>query len=328
MSERSVLTIGTFDGVHLGHAELLRAARRIADERAARVVALVFDPSPAEALRPGAAPPRLTTLAQRRRAMSALGVDEVVPLDPGPRVLTTPAEGFIAELVARYAPLAMVEGPDFRFGLRRAGDVALLRALGAAHGFAVRVPEQREAGLLDGTVVPARSSVARWLISHGRVGDAALVLGRAHELEGVVAPGQRLGRALGVPTANLATPCMSPGDGVYAGTAHLPPIEPGGPERAVPAAVNVGARPTVGGAARTIEAHLMMEPPGAAGSAQGPGRAWSPLPGLPEYGWPLRLELLSRLRDQVRFDGLGALRAQIARDLRQAWQIAAEPARA
>lgn len=326
MGERSVVTIGTFDGVHLGHAELLRIARQTADAHRARVVALVFDPSPAEALRPAAAPPRLTTLAQRLRAMHALGVDEAVPLDPGPRVLGTPAEEFIAWVVARHAPVALVEGPDFRFGLRRAGDVDLLRALGRRHGFALRVAEPQEAALLDGTLVPARSSVARWLIGHGRVGDAARLLGRPHELEGVVTYGRRLGRTIGVPTANLTTPCLPPGDGVYAGLARLPPAEPGGPERTAPAAINVGSRPTVGGDARTIEAHVMLGPP--ADAEAGPAHAWSPLPGLPEYGWPLRLELLARLRDQVRFDGLAALRQQIARDLRQAWQIAAEPARA
>src|SRR4051812_26301182 len=112
----AVLTIGNFDGVHRGHAALLRRAREIAGPRSARVVALAFDPHPATTLRPGTEPARLTTFSQRERLLKAAGADEVVPLKPTPDLLGMTPEQFADQVLARYSPIAIVEGPDFRFG--------------------------------------------------------------------------------------------------------------------------------------------------------------------------------------------------------------------
>jgi riboflavin kinase/FMN adenylyltransferase len=157
--------------------------------------------------------------------------------------------------------------------------------------------------------VPASSSIARWLIEHGRVRDAAAVLGRAYEMTGTVVAGDRLGRQIGYPTANLDSPCLAPADGVYCGTAVLPD------RRRVTAATSVGTKPTFGERARTVEAFLLLD---------GTGREWRPIPGLPEYGWPLRLEFTHWLRDQTRFDSVEELLAQMGRDTARTRELLTE----
>lgn len=309
----TVITIGTFDGVHAGHAALIRRARAAADAAgpATRVVALAFDPHPAAALRPREVPARLSTFDQRREWLAALGADDIHRLEPAPDLLGLTPDEFIDRLVAQHRPAAVVEGVDFRFGRGRAGDAATLHALGERRGFAVHIVEPVSVALLDQTVVTASSTIARWLVSRGRVGDAAIVLGRPYELTGRVVPGERRGRALGFPTANLLTPCLLPADGIYAARALA---ENG---LSLPAAVSVGTKPTFDGAERTVEAHLLRAETPRCGSPP-----WSPLPGLPEYGWGLRLWLDSWLRDQMRFDSVSALVDQMERDCDRAEALA------
>ncbi len=295
----SVLTIGVFDGVHMGHRRLVEAARRIADGLGedARVVVLAFDPSPRAVLAPGAEPPRLTGFEQRADLLLDAGADEVLRLEPSTELLGLAPERFVDDVLMPLHPVAVVEGADFRFGVKRAGNVGTLAELGRSRGFGVQVVGPVEVSLGDQSVVTASSSMTRWLLSHGRVADAGRVLGRAYEMVGEVVKGDQRGRTIGFPTANLRFDTMPPGDGVYACVATL---EDG---RMVPAAVNVGERPTFDGVQRRVEAHLI---------------GFTPQSDAPEYGWTLRLAFVSRLRDQVRFGGIDELTAQLARDVARA----------
>lgn len=300
---RSITTIGTFDGVHRGHAALLGRARRLADERGARVVVMAFDPHPLTALRPEAAPARLTSWEDRERLLKVAGADEVVRLRPVPAVLGLSAEEFIAHVVADVRPMVLVEGPDFHFGRGRAGNVGWLGTVAPRFGFELEVLEPVTVVLNDHSIVPASSTMTRWLLRHGRVADAARVLGRPHTLSGTVERGDQRGRTIGFPTANLRTAIMPPGDGVYAARAILPD------GAAVPAAVHVGPRPTFNAHEPTVEAHL-LDPVA--------DRAWVKPGELAEYGWGLRLELLGFLREALVFSGVQSLTDQLRRDCQRA----------
>lgn len=307
MTRPTVITIGNFDGVHIGHTQLVRRARQLAGP-AGRVLALAFDPPPATLLRPDRVPSRLSTFARRRDWLMEAGADDVHALAPTASLLGQSADAFVEHLAQTYAPVAVVEGPDFRYGHDRAGSVASLAAAGLRLGFSVDVVPAQDAVLNDLSVVTASSTLVRRLLATGRVADAAAVLGRPYELRGLVAPGDRLGRTIGVPTANLAAIAtdhpMLPADGVYAALARTPD----GKRHA--AAVNIGVRPTVAGRVRRVEAHLLDH-----------AGAWSPPSDLPEYGWDLELHFLAWVRDQVRFPGVEALRAQLQRDLARVTDI-------
>lgn len=316
----SVITIGSFDGVHAGHVELLRRARAIADEPATggkgavRVAALAFDPHPRAALRPGApGPARLTTFERRAALLRAAGADEVVRLTPDEATLGLSPEAFVGRLVRDHAPIAFVEGGDFRFGRDRAGDVGRLAELGRAGGFRVEVVPPVEVTLSDGTVARASSTLARRFIALGRARDASAILGRPHAVDGVVEGGQRRGRTLGFPTINVRPACLAPGDGVYAGFAELP----GG--RRFSAAISIGDKPTFGGDGRVVEAHLLGGDPSEIVEALRP---------LGPEGWPVTLHVIAWVRDQVRFASAEALASQIARDCARVRAITAPAAHA
>jgi riboflavin kinase/FMN adenylyltransferase len=300
-SAPSVLTVGTFDGVHIGHQALIRRARAIADKHAdARVVALVFDPNPLTVLRPASAPAVLSSFNQRVRWIKQAGADEVIRLEPTPELLSGSPEEFVDRVTAPLRPIAFVEGDDFRFGKGRAGTNAVLADLGRTRGFSVEVVPPVTIALTDNQIAPARSTIVRWLLSSGRARDVATILGRPYELNGVVVPGDRRGRAIGFPTANVQVSTMIPADGVYAAAATLPD------GRELPAALSIGSKPTFGQNARAVEAFLLQPDRG--------GRAWAPVQGLPEYGWTLHLRLLAWVREQVRFHSLESLLDQMERD--------------
>jgi riboflavin kinase / FMN adenylyltransferase len=306
----TILSIGTFDGVHRGHQRLIARARKLADGvsaggRAGSVTVLAFDPHPSAVLQPGLEPARLTTFAQRAGLLRAAGADHIVHLDPSPELLALSAEEFIASVIRDYAPAAIVEGADFHFGRGRRGNLQTLVDLGREHGFRCEVVPALEIALTDCTPVTASSSITRWLIGHGRVRDAAAVLGRPHSVAGVVVRGDQRGRVLGFRTANVETPCMVPGEGIYAGIAHL---EDG---RRIGAAVHVGPRPTFDEPAYRVEAHLL----GVECDENGA------IAGMPEYGWSMELSFVARLRDQMRFDSVPALVDQMARDCERAWEV-------
>ncbi len=295
--------MGTFDGVHVGHAALIERARRmcegIGDQT--RIVALAFDPHPLSELRPQACPPRLSGFAQRREWLLAMGADEVVRLRPTREVLSMSPEEFIEWLQREHGMRGIVEGTEFRFGARRAGDIGSLRALGTERGFAVEIVEPVEVDLSDQSLTVASSSAARWLVAHGRMLDARRVLGRPQELVGEVVRGARRGRELGYPTANLRTELLLPADGVYACRARLDD------DREFDAALSVGTNPQFnadGTIERRAEAYLLDV-----------ARDGDAIAGLSEYGWTLRLEVHAWIREQMTFDGIDALVAQIERDV-------------
>lgn len=298
MPGRTVLTIGNFDGAHCGHAALLRRARAHADAQTpvARVVALVFDPPPLSILRPAQAPALLTTFERRESLLRRAGADHVVRLAPSPELLGLAPAEFIEGIVAEYHPVAIVEGADFRFGRARSGDVDSLSELGRRLNFVADIVAPVEVALSDQTIVTASSTIVRWMVSHGRMRDAAAILGRPHTLSGVVVRGDRRGREIGCPTANLLAQELPPMDGVYAARASL------ADGRRFGAALHVGPRATFDQAGRTVEAHLLDWPGPLAEGGQ-------------EYGWRLSIEIVAWLRDQAKFDSVADLVEQIRRDV-------------
>ncbi|MDB1089714.1 bifunctional riboflavin kinase/FAD synthetase [Streptomyces sp. ACA25] len=295
---RSVVTIGSYDGVHRGHQLII--GRTVARARALRVPAVVvtFDPHPSEVIRPGTHPPLLAPHPRRAELMAGLGVDAVLVL-PFTKELSrvSPADFVVEVLVERLHALSVVEGPNFRFGHKAAGDVATLSELGATHGFNVEIIDLFErGGAGDGE--PFSSSLVRRLIAEGDLTGAAEVLGRPHRVEGVVVPGARRGRQLGFPTANLDTVPYSavPADGVYAGwlTAE---------GATMPAAVSVGTNPQFDGTERTVEAYALDRTD------------------LELYGKTVAVDFHERLRGQEKFDTVDDLQRQMALDVDRAREL-------
>ncbi len=241
------VSFGNFDGAHRGHAELARAARRLAGSGPA--VLVTFDPPPVTLLRPEL-PPRLplTTLETRARRLEAAGATAAVALEADAGLFALSAEGFLDRIVLGvFGAASVVEGYDFRFGKAREGDAAKRRELCGARGVAVEIVPP----LLDGGE-PVSSSRVRRALTAGDVVTAARLLGRPYSVSGVVGRGAARGRTIGFPTANLeGVATLLPADGVYAGRAILPA---GG---AYAAAVNLGPNPTFGEGARKLEIHLL-----------------------------------------------------------------------
>jgi riboflavin kinase/FMN adenylyltransferase len=288
----AVVSVGNFDGVHLGHEKILATAREQKAASGAPAVAVVtFEPHPTTVLRPELAPPRLTLPAVKRALLAERGVDVLVNLPPAPEVLGLSAEQFWAILRDRVRPSHLVEGSTFTFGKDRGGNVKRLGEWAAAAGVRLHVVEPVSVPLLDMQVAPVSSTLVRWLLFNGRARDAAICLGRPYSLQGLVVKGHQRGRTIGVPTANLdCGEQMIPDDGVYAARCTV-----GG--TSYPTALSIGTMPTFGAdLKRQVEAHLI----GFAGDL---------------YGQTLRVELLDWLRGQKKFDGVEALKAQMRRDL-------------
>ena len=289
------ITIGNFDGVHRGHQALIAAARAAVGPDG-RVVALSFDPLPATWFRGDDAPKRLGTADQRSEALQAAGADAVEFLNPADGVLSWTPEAFVAELSRRFAPRAIVEGPDFRFGAGRAGSLETLRALAADAGFEVIEVPAVEAALAGQQSVRVSSSRIRSLLAAGRVDDAARLLGRPWTLRGVVRPGAQRGRTIGVPTANVDAPgLMTPADGVYSGEAC------DGDGIWHRAAISVARNPTFGETERRVEVHLV--------DYAGP---------IGAYDWTCDVRFHRWIRDVIPFPSIDALTAQLRRDIDQA----------
>jgi len=286
----AVLSIGVFDSVHLGHQALLHAARRVADARGAEVVVLALDPHPYTVLRPAAVPPRVIGPDDKRRLLIEHGADRVVLLEPTRALLGESPRAFFDAVLSRYQPVAIVEGPDFRFGHRRAGDMDTLRSF----GLDVHVVDKADVTLSDLLRTTVSSSLVRQLVAQGRVADAERCLGRAWSLTARVVEGEQRGRTIGVPTANLDLDALAafirPAPGVYAGTALLAD----GSEHV--AAISVGDKPTFTGRAFAIEAHLLDF----TGDV---------------YGQAVTFRFARWLRDQLPFPSVAELVAQMRRDL-------------
>jgi riboflavin kinase/FMN adenylyltransferase len=304
----SVVAIGNFDGVHLGHQAVLAAATAEARALGLATYVLTFSPHPMDVIGRGA-PPQLTTLARRAALLLRAGVDRVFVRRFDAAFATWSPARFAGELLAGTLSAKRVAvGDNFRFGADRAGDLPMLGALGRELGF-----EAYAQTMTSDARGPLSSTRARQDLVAGDLDDAARVLGRPHAISGVVGHGAKRGRTIGFPTANLeAIPELLPRDGVYAvlvdvlddaaspgssGTGG----DGGGDARALAAGVmNVGVRPTVDGAgARTVEVHLLDVE-------------------ADLYGARLRVHVVARIRDERKFDGLDALKAQIADDARAA----------
>jgi riboflavin kinase/FMN adenylyltransferase len=284
----ATIALGNFDGVHLGHAAVLRAAHAARPDR--KLAVLTFEPHPREFFRPQDPPFRLTLAAERATALEALGVSILyeLPFDSAFSHLT--AEQFVADVLQgglRAANLAC--GADFAFGHRRGGDIAFLAARAEALGIGLTiVPPVADA---QG---PISSTRIRRLLQDGYPERAALLLGRPHTIRGEVMHGDARGRTIGFPTANIyLKQHLEPARGVYAVTARLPD---GGVVKGV---ANIGLRPTVGGAESRLEAHLFDF----AGDL---------------YGAELTVGLHGFLREEKKFESFDALKAQILADAAQA----------
>ena len=243
------LTVGNFDGVHLGHARLLAALRARADAEGVPAVALTFNPHPVALLRPEKAPVPLVWPEREVELLRAAGADEVGVFKTGPWLLGLTAHDFVERVVVKqFGARGIVEGPNFAFGRDRGGDVTHLAKWCASAGIAF---EAVEPTVVEGELVS--SSRIRQCLTEGRVEDAARLLGRPHRVRGIVTQGAGRGAGLGFPTANLdAIDVLVPADGVYAARAYVDGQDP-----PWPAACNIGPNPTFGDRVRKVEAHLV-----------------------------------------------------------------------
>ena len=296
---RTVVTIGNFDGVHLGHQHVLRRAREVAaDLGIADVVAVTFDPHPIAVLRPEHAPPTLTSVETRVGLLDAAGANDVLVIPFSRELADWSPDRFIDEIVvgALHAK-AVVVGANFRFGSRAAGDVATLREAGDGNDFVT-------VGIaLDGGPQVWSSTYVRNCLAAGDVEGAAEALGRAFTVRGEVVRGDQRGRELGFPTANVPTTGMvaAPADGVYAG--WLRRLDDGAHEP-LPAAISVGTNPTFeGDRERRVESYVLDRDD------------------LELYGVPVEVSFVARLRGMKRFDSVDQLVETMADDVRRARQV-------
>jgi riboflavin kinase/FMN adenylyltransferase len=293
----SVVTIGNFDGVHLGHCEVLRRVKALADARGWKPSVLTFDPHPTKVVAPERTPKLMTTPDRRAGLMAAAGVEQILIL-PFDRSVAqwTPEEFVRLLLVDRLGARAVLVGDNFRFGCRQAGDTRTLETLGRELNFEVEIaPVVTCRGLV------VSSSGIRNLVQLGRVSMANRLLGRPFTLEGEVVSGRGVGGKQTVPTLNLATDSeVIPGRGVY--VTRTQDLDSA---RAWTSVTNVGYRPTFGESNQlTIETYLLEPSLGAQTLGETPHR--------------IRVEFLARLRSERQFESAEALRAQILRDVSSA----------
>ena len=288
-SKGTAVTIGTFDGVHRGHQHLFRSLKAAAQADNLQTCAIVFRNQPRSVLVRGAEVEYITPWEERKALIEAQGVDLLVALNFTWELAAVRARDFVEMLVANLKMKALVVGPDFALGHQREGDISALRAMGNQLGFRVHVLEPKA---VDSQ--PIRSRVLRKMISDGRVVDAARMLGRPFVLRGVVVEGDRRGRELGFPTANLALDAsiLAPKHGIYATWARFQ-----GEKR--PSATSIGVRPTFGGGPRFVEVYVM--------DFDGD-----------LYGETLDVEFVRLLRDEQYFESVSGLVRQMERDVDQA----------
>ncbi|QSB04321.1 bifunctional riboflavin kinase/FAD synthetase [Natronoglycomyces albus] len=292
---RSVVTVGVFDGVHRGHAQLIGSAAKQARERGLKSVVVTFDPHPAQVVRPGSAPMRLSTLSRRCQLLAELGVDGVCVLPFTKEMSRQSPEEFVhTVLVERLHAAQVMVGENFRFGYKAAGNLDLLRNLGQQWGFSV------VAATLEGNDEATFSSTyIRTCIAAGAVSAAAEALGREYDIEGIVVRGAgRGGSQLGFPTANLSyeSDVAVVADGIYAGWL----TRADGSRHA--AAISVGTNPTFAGEKRTLEAYVLDFDEDL-------------------YGEQVSISFTERLRQMLKFDNVDELIWQIETDVAQTREV-------
>lgn len=285
-----VATIGNFDGVHLGHVRVLEQVKAKAKQLGLPTTVIIFEPQPREFFGGDAVPPRLTRFGEKVRLLEALGIDRVLCLTFNARLRTMSAAAFVEKLLLEgLAVRHFVVGDDFRFGCDRTGDYQMLKAVGASHGFeVVNTPTH----LIDAERVS--SSRIRQVLTSNDLESAETLLGRPYSISGRVLHGQKLGRQLGVPTANVRMHRFAaPLRGVYAVSVR------GAADTVLPGVCNIGMRPTVKGTQPVLEVHLLDF----SGDL---------------YGCLLDVEFKAYLRAEQKFDGLDALKTQIFNDIEAA----------
>ncbi|CAN5297872.1 bifunctional riboflavin kinase/FAD synthetase [soil metagenome] len=283
-----VLTIGAFDGVHLAHQELLEEAVSRARDIGGVSAALTFRNHPRSVIRPMDAPALLTDWPTKKELLQKTGIDVVAGLLFDEALMKMEAKDFVQRVIAAaFGARIVLSGPQFSFGRGGGGGGALLGEMGEKLGF---IYDRREPVLIHG--VKVSSTHVRELLSRGEVAEAACFLGRPHRNHGIVMGGDQLGRKIGYPTANMDIPrdLQKPADGVYAVMASI--NKDRDKHRAM---MNLGWRPTVGGRDHRCEVHLI--------DFEGE-----------LVGKELRVDYISRLRGEQKFDGVDALRAQLAKD--------------
>lgn len=292
----SIVCIGAFDGLHSGHRALVRQACARAQALAVPAVALTFEPLPREFFSRDNPPPRLTLARAKVQGLRALGAEGVGLLRFDARMAAMPAEDFVQRmLVQRLRAREVWIGPDFRFGHKRGGDIALLQRLGVASGFTAHAIEAVE---VQGERVS--STRIREALKQGQFADAARLLGRPYAIGGRVVRGQQLGRTLGFPTANLRFPRTPALSGIYATWVHGVAAHP------LPSVSSFGTRPTVAGVEPLLEAHLF--------DFDGD-----------LYGRHIEVEFVAKLRDELKFPDLPSLTEQMHRDAAQARAVLLAP---
>jgi riboflavin kinase/FMN adenylyltransferase len=294
-----VVTVGMYDGVHRGHQTLIGAAVARAQAMRRPSLLLTFDPHPAEVVRPGSHPAILTSMDRKAELVAGLGVDAMCVLPFTPEFMRLPPETFTHTVLVEHLHAAqVVVGENFTYGHRAAGTVGTLRAEGRRFGFAVEgIPLAEDTA--DGGEVTISSTYVRACVAAGDMVSAARALGRPHRVDGIVVRGDRRGRELGYPTANVETPPFTaiPADGVYAG--HLVTRDPrgGAGRERLPAAISVGSNPTFQGSRRTVEAFVLDYD----GDL---------------YGEHVGIEFAQRLRPMAAFPDVDALLVAMAQDVR------------
>ncbi len=283
--ERPAVTLGNFDGVHLGHERIMKLLVERGEKLSVPAVAVTFEPHPISVLRPGMAPKRILTPEQKRELLGETGIDLLVIIEFTLEFSRQEPEAFVREvLYEKLHPSELVLGVNFRFGRGRVGDLQTLRSFGSKFDFEVRRVEP----VLNSDEIISSSRI-RGALADGTVTAAAAMLGRAYFLDGKVVKGDGRGKGLGFPTANLALEGdLLVADGVYATSARL-----GG--RVHQGMSHVGRRPTFGIERRSVETHLFDF-------------------AEEVYGAPIRLFFHERLRKTIAFDGPEALKRQLAQD--------------
>lgn len=288
-----VIALGNFDGFHLGHQAVVGRAVALARERGGPALVATFDPHPVRFFRPETPPFRLTSLDQRERLFADAGASAMVVFGFDATLAGLSAEAFVTErLVANLGVSGVVTGEDFTFGHKRGGNIAVLRDLGARHGFTVEtVPAVRVEG------APVSSSRIRDLLIAGQPAEAARLLTRPFAIAGVVQPGAKLGRDLGYPTANLTLGrYLRPRFGIYAVTGRLPD------GRVLHGAANLGVRPSFEPPQELLEPYFFDF----SGDL---------------YGQMIEVSLIEFLRPEAKFADLDALKRQMAQDCDRARAI-------
>lgn len=295
---RCVLTIGVFDGVHRGHAQLISRAVKSAAVRGVPSVLMTFDPHPVEVVRAGSHPPQLSTLHRRAELVAELGIDVFVVMPFTKEFMKLTPEQYVEQLLVDKLHVSeVVVGDNFTFGKQAAGTVDTMRELGTRFGFDVDGVQ-----LLGEHAVTFSSTYIRACLASGDVSAAAEALGRPHRVEGIVVHGDGRGRGLGFPTANVA-PAMHgaiPADGVYAGWFTV--LDENADDQRRMAAISVGTNPTFDGKLRTVEPHIL--------DFEGD-----------LYGKHVAVDFVEQLRGMRKFESIEELVEAIGRDVDQARKV-------